>query len=82
MAHRIREAMREDIATSGPLGGEGKTVEADETYHGKVPKPRGMSHRGLPYVKGGAGRRRQARHHRPCRAAGASARSIPARPIR
>ena len=40
MAHRIREAMKEDVATSGPLGGEGKTVEADETYIGKRETPR------------------------------------------
>lgn len=33
MAHRIREAMRAD-GTFGPLGGEGMTVEADETYYG------------------------------------------------
>lgn len=32
MAHRLREAMREDAP--GPLGGEGKFVEADETYVG------------------------------------------------
>ena len=36
MAHRIREAMKEDNSTSGPLGGEGKTVEADETYIGRT----------------------------------------------
>jgi transposase-like protein len=36
MAHRIREAMKDDVATSGPLGGEGKVVEADETYFGNV----------------------------------------------
>jgi hypothetical protein len=29
MSHRIREAMRE--GNLGPLGGAGKTVEADET---------------------------------------------------
>lgn len=40
MAHRIREAMKEDVASSGPLGGEGKTVEADETYIGKRETPR------------------------------------------
>lgn len=34
MAHRIREAMTDDVVTSGPLGGEGKIVEADETYFG------------------------------------------------
>ncbi|MGD9538331.1 MAG: IS1595 family transposase [Alphaproteobacteria bacterium] len=32
MAHRIREGMRE--LNPGPLGGEGKAVEADETYIG------------------------------------------------
>lgn len=32
MAHRIREAMTED---SGPMGGPGSSVEADETYFGK-----------------------------------------------
>jgi transposase-like protein len=31
MAHRIREAMKDDGA---PLGGEGKTVETDETFYG------------------------------------------------
>lgn len=40
MAHRIREAMRPAEGSQGPLGGEGKTVEADETYHGKVAKHR------------------------------------------
>lgn len=34
MAHRIREAMRAE-GTFGPLGGEGKIVEADETYYGQ-----------------------------------------------
>ncbi|RUV96567.1 IS1595 family transposase [Mesorhizobium sp. M1A.F.Ca.IN.022.07.1.1] len=33
MAHRIREGMRE-LHPSGPLGGEGKTIEVDETYIG------------------------------------------------
>ncbi|QEX18616.1 DDE transposase [Hypericibacter terrae] len=33
MMHRLREAMREG-QFPGPLGGEGKTVEADETYVG------------------------------------------------
>lgn len=36
MEHRIREAMKEDVRSSGPLGGEGKTVEADETYFGST----------------------------------------------
>lgn len=38
MTHRIREAMKP--AESGPIGGEGKTVEADETYLTKSPKTR------------------------------------------
>jgi transposase-like protein len=33
MAHRIREAMRDDNP-AGPLGGPSKVVEADETYFG------------------------------------------------
>lgn len=33
MMHRLREAMRE-VAFTGPLGGENKVVEADETYIG------------------------------------------------
>jgi transposase-like protein len=39
MTHRIREAMApaKDV---GPLGGPGKTVEADETYLAKSPKTR------------------------------------------
>jgi transposase-like protein len=38
MMHRIREAMRE--GKLGPLGGEGKYVEADETYVGGKAKNR------------------------------------------
>jgi hypothetical protein len=38
LSHRIREAMRD--GGLAPLGGKGKTVEADETYHGKVASPR------------------------------------------
>jgi transposase-like protein len=34
MAHRIREGMRELHPTPGSMGGEGKTVEADETFIG------------------------------------------------
>jgi len=61
MAHRIREAMKEDVASSGPLGGEGKTVEADETYIGKRETPRAPSpqRKGRPYLKtGGANKKR------------------------
>ena len=37
MAHRLREAMRDDLP--GGLGGEGKVIEADETYFGKAENP-------------------------------------------
>ena len=33
LAHRIREAMKDD-GSSGPMGGEGKIIEADETLLG------------------------------------------------
>ena len=39
MSHRLREAMREG-KIPGPLGGEGKFVEADETYTGGKAKNR------------------------------------------
>lgn len=55
LCHRIREAMR-DGGLSGPLGGEGKIVEADETYFGDVPeKSRRVSpqRKGRPYTKKG-----------------------------
>jgi transposase-like protein len=52
MAHRIREAMRLD--RPAPIGGEGKIVEADETYYGKQDKPRVSPRRkGLPFTRGG-----------------------------
>lgn len=46
MAHRIREAMTG--SSSGPMGGEGGIVEADETYYGRsnqapIHKPRRAS---------------------------------------
>ena len=43
MAHRIREAMAPK-AHAGPIGGEGKTVEADEMYIGNKAGKR--KHRG------------------------------------
>ncbi len=46
MAHRIRLAMA-PAADAGPLGGEGKTVEADETYLSKSPKTRKVPRTGL-----------------------------------
>jgi transposase-like protein len=39
MCHRIREAMRVGTLAT-PLGGGGKIVEIDETYHGKTAEPR------------------------------------------
>jgi transposase-like protein len=38
LSHRIREAMKD--GSLSPLGGEGATVEADETYIGRNSKPR------------------------------------------
>ena len=51
MAHRIREAMR--AGGLEPLGGEGKIVEADETYYGRVEKPRTHTTSGRPFTKSG-----------------------------
>ena len=47
MAHRIREAM--NPADPGPLGGEGKIVEADETYYGKPAVSPTLRTSGLPF---------------------------------
>lgn len=56
MAHRVRECMR--TGGLGPLGGEGKIVEADETYYGKTEEPRvSKQRRGRPYAVGSRGPR-------------------------
>jgi transposase-like protein len=55
MAHRIREAMRDDNG-SGPLGGEGKVVEADETYFGNADDP-AKGKRTIRGKRGHAGKR-------------------------
>jgi transposase-like protein len=47
MCHRIREAMKRD-ATTGPLGGEGKTLASDETFVGGKKK---NVHKGRPEPK-------------------------------
>ena len=61
MFHRIREAMKDTPGTAPPLGGEGKIVEADETYFGKQEKPLGTRTDGRPFLKprgaGPAGKR-------------------------
>ncbi len=51
MAHRIREAMRAGGLT--PMGGEGKIVEADETYFGKPEVLRTERTRGGAFNKRG-----------------------------
>lgn len=50
MAHRLREAMKDDAG--GMLGGGGKTVEADETYWGNM------------QPKGSFGKRGKGGHHK------------------
>jgi transposase-like protein len=56
LAHRIREAMREGgLTPPTPMGGEGKIVEADETYFGNIPesKRRTVTTSGRPFTKKG-----------------------------
>jgi transposase-like protein len=56
MFHRVREAMRRGGLDLPPMGGEGKIVEADETYFGKQENPRVSPQRkGEPYKRGGRG---------------------------
>lgn len=51
MAHRIRAAMSNP--SPGPIGGEGKIVEADETYHGKAENAAAVRKRKTAPTKGG-----------------------------
>jgi transposase-like protein len=51
MAHRVREAMK-DMGRKGPLGGEGKVIEADETYYGKRETPHELAPRSTPAKSG------------------------------
>ena len=43
MMHRLREAMRSGGLIAPQIGGAGKTVEADETYFGTIPKDEPIS---------------------------------------
>jgi transposase-like protein len=49
MAHRIRECMRQ--GGLAPLGGNGKIVEADETYYGKPASLKATNVHGQPFRK-------------------------------
>lgn len=51
MAHRIREAMKDD--GSVPLGGGGQIIEADETYHGQTEDRPTRTTKGRPFTKSG-----------------------------
>ena len=71
MAHRVREAMR--AGGLEPMGGEGKIVEADETYFGDVPEGKrrikSKQRKGnVPSLRAASPARRQARDRLACRA--------------
>jgi transposase-like protein len=51
--HRVMEAVRVGGLDLAPLGGEGKIVEADETYHGRIAEPKTKTTRGRPFIKRG-----------------------------
>jgi transposase-like protein len=53
LAHRIREAMKE--LQPETMGGEGKIIEADETYYGKLETPRPRNPRATKPTKKGKG---------------------------
>ncbi len=51
--HRVMEAMRRGNLDLPPMGGEGKIVEADETYYGRAKDKNLLKARNTPYTKGG-----------------------------
>jgi transposase-like protein len=55
MSHRIRLAMAPGGAMP-PMGGEGKVVEVDETYHGKVANPTEFTTKGKRFKNKKTGR--------------------------
>jgi transposase-like protein len=55
MSHRIRMAMAPRAGSLPPIGGEGRVVEIDETYHGKVANPTEVRADGKPMKKKGQG---------------------------
>jgi transposase-like protein len=60
--HRVMEAMRRGGLDLPPLGGDGKVVEADETYHGDMPEAQHpkFTRRGRPFSKNPRSRRKRA----------------------
>ncbi|MFZ2030084.1 MAG: IS1595 family transposase [Vitreimonas sp.] len=56
MSHRIRMAMAPRGALP-PMGGAGKVVEVDETYHGKVANPAEFTSKGAEFKKNRLGGR-------------------------
>lgn len=49
MSHRIRMAMAPAAGKLPPMGGAGRVVEVDETYHGKVENPTELRTDGKPF---------------------------------
>jgi transposase-like protein len=47
--HRVMEAMRQGGLDMPPMGGDGKVVEADETYYGKMEQPHEKTVRGRAF---------------------------------
>lgn len=64
MSHRIRMAMAPARGSLPPMGGEGKVVEVDETYFGKVENQTDMRADGQPMKKRGKGTGGSSRNRR------------------